>query len=67
VDVALSPLVHGVPAEAQQLLPWLLGCATLALLALAVAPVGGLEAHPAERFWARRAATAAARRRDTLR
>jgi hypothetical protein len=55
VDVVLSPLVGGLPAEALQLGPWLMACAALVALAMFVVPVGGLTRHPAQRFWDRRA------------
>ena len=60
VDVVLSPLVHGLPAEAQQLLPWLLACVLLVAAAMFAVPVGGLVRHPAQRFFDKRAAAAAA-------
>ena len=58
VDVVLSPLLAGLPVEAQQLGPWLMACAALVALAMFVVPVGGLTRHPAQRFWDRRAADA---------
>jgi hypothetical protein len=54
VDVVLSPLLHGLPAEAHQLRPWLLGCALFVAVALFGVPVGGLLRHPAQRFWDKR-------------
>ena len=57
VDVALSPLLGGLPLEAQQLGPWLMACAALVALAMFFVPVGGLVRHPAQRFWERRAET----------
>ena len=57
VDVALSPLLGGLPLEAHQLGPWLMACAALVALAMFFVPVGGLARHPAQRFWERRAET----------
>jgi len=54
VDVALSPLLAGLPTEAQQLGPWLLACVALVALSMFFVPVGGLTRHPAQRFWDRR-------------
>ena len=62
VDVVLSPLLGGLPAEVQQLGPWLMACVALVALAMFVVPVGGLTRHPAQRFWDRRASAEARRR-----
>lgn len=50
-DIALSPVVHGLPVETLQLHYWLAACLALAALAACCAPVGGAFAvHP----WRRR-------------
>lgn len=55
VDVALVPLESGLPADVQQLVPWLLACVLFAAVATCAVPVGGLTRHPAQRFWDKRA------------
>ncbi len=56
-DITLSPLQHGLPAEAAQLRDWLLGCLLLAALAMCFVPTGGEFArHPAHRYLERRRA-----------
>ena len=51
-DIALSPLVSGLPAEALQLRAWMAACIACALIvALCCAPVGGsFGKHPAHRY-----------------
>ena len=56
-DIALSPVVHGLPAEALQLRYWLGGCVLFAVVAAFYAPVGGrFDVHPWRRLEERRAA-----------
>lgn len=54
-DIALSPLHHGLPAEAAQLRYWLAACLLLAACALCCVPLGGdFGTHPGQRYLAQR-------------
>jgi hypothetical protein len=54
LDVVLSPLLNGLPAEAHALGRWLLACLLFVAVAMFAVPVGGLLQHPAQRFWDKR-------------
>lgn len=56
-DITLSPIVHGLPAEAMQLRYWLAGCVLFAVVGACWAPVGGrFDVHPWRRMEERRKA-----------